>query len=423
MLRQQSRQTWAWMFYDWANSAFATVVIAGFFPVFFREFWSRGQASADITFHLGAANSFASLAIVVTAPFIGAIADSGGLKKRLLLSFAGLGIAMTAALFWLQAGQWQLAAALYVLATIGFMGGNVFYDSLLVDVADPRHYDAVSAGGYAIGYLGGGLLFAVCVAMTLQPHWFGLTDPAAAIRLSFLFTAAWWATFTIPLLLWVPEPAAKEGDGAGRAVAGGWRQLVGTFHEIRRLRVLSLFLLAYWLYIDGVDTVIRMAVDYGLALGFGTSQLITALLITQFVGFPAAIVFGRLGERFGTKRSIGVGIAVFAAVTIAASVMRETWQFYAVAIIIGLVLGGVQSLSRAFYARLIPAGKSAEFFGFYNMLGKFAAVIGPTLMGGVALLTGDQRLAILSLLVLFAAGGALLYFVDEAEGMAAARRI
>ncbi|MEJ2630172.1 MAG: MFS transporter [Acidihalobacter sp.] len=329
---------------------------------------------------------------------------------------------MTGSLFWLQAGQWQLAATLYALATIGFMGANVFYDSLLVDVAKPHRYDAVSAGGYAIGYLGGGLLFAVCVALTLQPHWFGLADPAAAVRLSFLFTAAWWTVFSIPLLLWVPEPAAR-GSGAGRAVAGGWAQLVCTFHEIRRLRVLSLFLIAYWLYIDGVDTVIRMAVDYGLALGFDSSQLITALLITQFVGFPSAVVFGRLGERFGTKRSIGIGIAVFALVTVAASVMRETWQFYAVAIVIGLVLGGVQSLSRAFYARLIPPGKSAEFFGFYNMLGKFAAVIGPTLMGGVALFIGDQRLAMLSLLLLFLAGGVLLCFVDQAEGEAAARQL
>lgn len=408
------------MFYDWANSAFATVVIAGFFPVFFREFWSRGQASADITFHLGLANSAASLAIVVAAPLLGAVADSGGLKKRLLLGFATLGVAMTAALYSLQVGQWQPAATLYALSAIGFMGANVFYDSLLVDVTEPQHYDAVSAGGYAIGYLGGGLLFAVCVAMTLWPHAFGLPDAAAAVRLSFPLTATWWAAFTLPLLLWVREPAPT---GRGRALAGGWRQLAGTVREIRHLRVLSLFLLAYWLYIDGVDTVIRMAVDYGLALGFGTSQLITALLLTQAVGFPAAIVFGRLGERFGTKRSIGLGIAVFALITVTASVMRATWQFYAVAAVIGLVLGGVQSLSRAFYARLVPSAKSAEFFGFYNMLGKFAAVIGPTLMGGVALLTGDQRLAILSLLILFAAGGALLYFVDEEQGQTAAQRL
>ncbi|MEJ2060346.1 MAG: MFS transporter [Gammaproteobacteria bacterium] len=423
MLPTLPRQTWAWAFYDWANSAFATVVIAGFFPVFFREYWSRDVASSEITFHLGLANSAASVAIVVLAPVLGAIADSAGIKKRLLLLFATLGIAMTGAFFWLAAGEWQMAALLYVFASIGFMGGNVFYDSLLVNVAEQRHYDFVSAFGYALGYLGGGLLFAFCVAMTIKPAWFGLSGAAEAVRLSFLLTAVWWALFSLPVLLWVQEPKPLTRGGLVREIAGGFAQLYRTFHEIRRLRVLSLFLLAYWLYIDGVDTVIRMAVDYGLSLGFGTNQLITALLITQFVGFPAAVVFGRLGERYGTKRSIEFGIAVFIVVTILGSMMQKTWHFYAIAVIIGLVLGGVQSLSRSFYARMIPAGKSAEFFGFYNMLGKFAAVIGPALMGGAAVLTGDQRLAILSLLILFVAGGVLLYFVDEQAGIAAAKEL
>jgi MFS transporter, UMF1 family len=410
----------AWAFYDWANSAYTTAVMAGFFPIFFRDYWSAGRASDAITLSLGLANSLSSLAIMVMAPVLGAIADRGGARKRFLMSFAFLGVVMTAGLFWVAEGRWGAAMLLYGLSVFGFSGGNIFYDSLLVTVAKEEKYDAVSALGYALGYLGGGLLFAFCVLMTIKPALFGLADASQAVRVSFLLTALWWAVFTIPLLLLVREPPAPGRLSMLQMIGGGFQQLIGTFRHIRRLKVVFLFLFAYWLYIDGVDTIIRMAVDYGRALGFGRTELITALLLTQFVGFPSALVFGWLGGKIGAKSGIYIAIAVYCLVTIWASFMRDAREFYALAIIIGLVQGGVQSLSRSLYARIIPVDKAAEFFGFYNMLGKFAAVIGPVMMGVAGVLFGSPRAAILSLILLFIGGGTLLAFVDEKKGRLAA---
>jgi len=415
------RPVTAWALYDWANSAFATVVMAGFFPIFLRDYWAAGSESQSVTFFLGLANSLSSLMIMLVAPYLGAVADQGSLKKRFLVQFAFLGILMTAGLFWLAQGQWQLAVAFYALASFGFMGANVFYDSLLVDVAEPRRYERASAFGFALGYLGGGLLFAFCVSMTLMPQVFGLADEGQAVRVSFLLTAAWWAVFSIPLLLFVRESRRAAPEGTARVARAGFRQLWQTFRDIRQLRHVGLFLVAYWLYIDGVDTVIRMAVDYGRAIGFDTNGLITALLVTQFVGFPAAILYGRLGERIGARRGIYIGLGVYVLVTVWAARMESVWEFYALATIIGLVQGGIQALSRAFYARLIPADKSAEFFGFYNVLGKFAAVIGPVMVGWVGLLADSPRAGILSLLVLFASGALLLYLVPERSVGASSR--
>ncbi|WP_330219977.1 MFS transporter [Acidihalobacter prosperus] len=400
----------AWALYDWANSAFATVVMAGFFPIFFREYWSRGQPSETITFHLGVVNSTASLLIALLAPVLGAMADRGRTKKRFLALFTLLGIAGTASMFLLGGGHWQYAAVLYTVAVIGYMGANIFYDALLVAVAKPRDYDRVSSLGYGLGYLGGGGLFAVCVALTLWPSRFGLSDAAEAVKGAFLLTAVWWGVFSMPLLLRVPEPdGGSPVAGWGKVARAGWRQLLETLRHIRSLKLVGGFLLAYWLYIDGVNTVIRMAVNYAMSLGFGSQQLIAALLLTQFVGIPAAIAFGYLGERIGTRTAILFGIGVYVLATLWAAVMHSTWEFYAIAAVIGLVQGGVQGLSRALYARLIPSEKSGEFFGFYNMLGKFAAVIGPLLMGVTALVSDDPRLSILSILILFLSGAILLW--------------
>lgn len=410
------RQALSWAFYDWANSAFATTVIAGFFPIFFKQYWSAGAPVTESTFWLGTANSLASLLIAILAPLLGAIADRGGARKRFLLAFAALGIVMTSALYGVAQGQWVWAATLYGLALIGFSAGNLFYDALLVGVASERQFDVVSALGYGLGYLGGGLLFALNVLMTLYPGGFGLADTAEAVRVSFVTVALWWALFSIPLLLWVPEPPAPNRVGGLAAIRAGLAQLRGTFHQIRRLRAVGTFLLAYWFYIDGVNTVIHMAVDYGLALGFPADSLIVALLIVQFVGFPAAVAFGRLGERWGPRTGIFIAIAAYVLIAIWGYFIQRPWEFYGLATAIGLVQGGIQSLSRSLYARLIPAEQSGEFFGFFNMLGKFAAVLGPVLMGAVSLLSGNPRLSILSLLVLFAGGALLLARVDEAEG-------
>lgn len=413
----------SWALYDWANSAFATSVIAGFFPVFFKQYWSAGADVTVSTFRLGIWNSIASLVIVVLAPALGAIADKGGAKKKFLFFFAMMGVIMTGALSLVSAGHWQSAVLLYAFGIIGFSGGNIFYDSLIVDVIGKRKVDFVSALGYAMGYLGGGILFAINVWMTLRPETFGLADKMDAVRVSFISVAVWWALFSLPIFLFVKEIVVSGRLRGRQAVSAGIRQLNATFSQIRRLRVVFLFLLAYWLYIDGVDTIIRMAIDYGLSLGFDSGSLIVALMITQFIGFPSALIFGKIGEKLGAKTGVLIGISVYVVVTIWAFFMTTVNEFYALAGVIGLVQGGVQSLSRSFYTRIIPQNKAAEFFGFYNMIGRFAAVIGPVLMGWVGLISGDSRAGILSIILLLGAGAALLFTVNEGEGIYMARRL
>lgn len=413
----------SWALYDWANSAFATSVIAGFFPVFFKQYWSAGADVTVSTFRLGIWNSIASLVIVVLAPALGAIADKGGAKKKFLFFFAMMGVIMTGALSLVSAGHWQSAVLLYAFGIIGFSGGNIFYDSLIVDVIGKRKVDFVSALGYAMGYLGGGILFAINVWMTLRPETFGLADKMDAVRVSFISVAVWWALFSLPIFLFVKEIVVSGRLRGRQAVSAGIRQLNATFSQIRRLRVVFLFLLAYWLYIDGVDTIIRMAIDYGLSLGFDSGSLIVALMITQFIGFPSALIFGKIGEKLGAKTGVLIGISVYVVVTIWAFFMTTVNEFYALAGVIGLVQGGVQSLSRSFYTRIIPQNKAAEFFGFYNMIGRFAAVIGPVLMGWVGLISGDSRAGILSIILLLGAGAALLFTLNEGEGIYMARRL
>ncbi len=417
------KQVISWSFYDWANSAFSTTVMAGFFPVFFKEYWSVGANVSMSTFQLGMANSIGSVIVVALAPFLGAVADQGGAKKKFLFLFAFLGIVMTGSLYLVARGAWEMAVALYVFACIGFSGGNIFYDALIVSVAEEEKMDFVSALGFSMGYLGGGLLFALNVAMTLSPLSFGLADAGEAVRVSFISVAIWWGVFSIPIFLFVEEKAVKDRRRGWRAVKAGFKQLNATFREIRRLRIILVFLVGYWFYIDGLDTIIRMAVDYGLALGFSSKNLLAALLITQFVGFPAAILFGWIGGKLGAKFGIFIGISVYLLVTIWAYFMDSEAEFYVLAIVIGLVQGGVQSLSRSLYTRLIPKDKAAEFFGFFNMLGKFAAVIGPPLMGVVSILTGNPRNSIFAVSALFLLGAIFLYFVDVEEGQRLAKKM
>jgi UMF1 family MFS transporter len=415
-LAKQPRQVWAWAFYDWANSAFVTNIMVAFFPIFFRDYWAKGALSSEaVTLQLGTANSIASISIMVLAPILGAIADQGGLKKRLLMGFAILGISATLILTLITEGAWQLAVTAFILGVVGWLGANIFYDSLLVDITEEAKFNQVSAFGYSVGYLGGGLLLAFSVFMSLNPGVFGFSSTIDAVRWVFTITAIWWALFSIPLLLWVQEKPRTQIQRLPFwvTICHAFGQLWATFKHIRRLRTVGLFLLAYWFYIDGVDTIITMAVDYGKALNFPTSSLITALLVTQFVAFPAALGFGWLGNKVGAQRGILLGIGLYALITIGASQMTDVVHFYFLAGAVGLVQGGVQALSRSFYASLIPAEQAAEFFGFYNMLGKFAAVIGPSLVGWTSVLTGSHRLGLLSVLVLFALGAAILVRVPD----------
>ena len=398
----------AWALYDWANSAFATTVMAGFFPVFFKQYWSAGTEAAVSTFQLGMTNSAGSFLIALLAPLLGAVADRGGARIRMLAAFTLLGAFMTAALWLVAHGDWVTAAVVYALAAFGFSGGVTFNDSLLVDVAAREEYDLVSAYGYALGYAGGGLLLALNVAMVADPAFFGLAGAADAVRLSFPMVGVWWILFSLPCFFWVREQAPARPLPAAGAARAGWRELRATIGELRRYRPLLWFLLAYWMYIDGVNTIIKMAVDYGLSLGFPQQSLLVALLLTQFVAFPAALAFGWLGGRIGAKRGILIAIGVYALATIAAFGMQSVAHFYLLAATVGLVQGGIQSLSRSYFAMLVPEGKQGEFFGFYNMMGKFAAVLGPALVGVTALATGSTRAGMLSILVLFGAGAVLL---------------
>lgn len=407
---------WSWALYDWANSAFATTVMAGFFPVFFKSYWASGMSATESTVRLGTANAIASLLVVLLAPLLGVIADRSGRKKGLLMMLAMLGVLMSGGLFLVGEGYWLVAAGLYVLGVIGFAGGNVTYDAMLLEVADRSEFERVSALGFALGYLGGGLLFAVNVLMVLYPQAFGLADKAEAVRIAFLSVAVWWALFSLPVLLFVHETPRPHADTLASGTRRAWGEMVETWRLLRRLPMAFTFLIAYWCYIDGVDTIVRMAVDYGLSLGFAADSLLTALLLTQFVGFPAALVFGRIGDRIGAKRAIWLALIVYVLAVFWAWRMTATWEFYGLAIVIGLVQGGVQSMSRALYARLIPAEHAGRLFGLYNMMGKFAAVVGPLLVGWVAVLSGNARTGILSVLVLFLAGGWLLARVRVAEG-------
>ena len=354
------------------------------------------------------------------------MSDRGGGRKKFLSFFAGLGILMTASLAWVHAGYWWVGLVLYGLGTVGFSGANVFYDSMLVDVSGEKELDLVSALGYSAGYIGGGLLFLVNVLMVQKPEWFGLSDNAEAVKASFLSVSIWWAVFTIPLLLWVKEKPARDKESPLEAVRQGFRQFIGTLKEIRRLRVLLLFLVAYWIYIDGVNTVIKTAVFFGdRILGLDQAALITALLVTQFVAFPAALAFGALGQRIGPKPAILIGIAVYlVALVYAWRFLYDERDFYLLAVAIGLVQGGVQSLSRSLYARLVPASKTAEFFGFFNMVGKFATILGPVLIAFTPKLIpgATERDGIIALSLLFLVGGYLLSRVSIDEGVKAAQR-
>lgn len=412
--RAPRREVIAWAFYDWANSAFATTVMAGFFPVFYSAI-SVGLDAEQAQFWLNIALAISSLLIGLSGPMLGVIADRGGWRQAFLAGFAAVGILATAALAWIQSGQWQMALLLYATASIGFAGGNVFYDSLLPRVARGRDMDRVSALGYALGYGGGGLLFALNVVMVLEPGRFGLADQGAAVRASFLSVSLWWLLFSLPVLLMVrPAPVATQASGRlGVSVwRGAWRELGRTLKAMRAERVLVIFLLAYWLYIDGVNTVIKTAVFFGdRVLGLDQSGLITALLLTQFVALPAALLFGWIGQRIGARTGILIGLAVYLFVVFYAwAFLASSRDFYLLAVAIGLVQGGVQSLSRSLFATLVPIGKSAEYFGVFNLVGKFATVLGPLLMAFTPLVfvAAGPRASILSLSLLFLLGGGLL---------------
>jgi len=412
MLNEKNKSIIGWAMYDWANSVFVTVVIAGFFPIIFKTYWASDLNTNESTFWLGIANAFASLVVVTMAPFLGAVGDKFYLRKELLLGSMLVGVITTAALSGLSQGEWLLVVVLYVIASVGFMMANVFYDALLIPVGENGQIDKISGLGYGLGYLGGGVSLAACVYVSQQPELIGFSEPLNAVLMCFIFVAVWWFLFSLPLAVWTKDSKRIIKQANTISV---FRQTYNVFKAVFSNSQIRLFLIAYWLYIDGVDTIIRMAVDYGMALGFESEDLIIALLITQFVGFPAAIIYGYIGSHVGVKQSLLAGIGVYMLITWLGYNMSSIADFYFVAVLIGLVQGGVQAMSRSFFARMVPQNQAAEYFGIYNMLGKSAAIIGPLLMGGVALLTENHRYSILSLLVLFIVGGILLAQVKNIQ--------
>lgn len=409
-----TKKVFAWALYDWANSSFATTVMVVFFPLFFKQYLTPDQDATTSTFWLGIANGVSSFVLAIMAPWLGALADRGGAHLRFLAAFTAIGVIPTAMLGFVDIGDWQTAAALFAVASLGFWGGLIFYDSMLVKVAPPKRLDSVSGFGYAMGYLGGALLLTVNVVMFAKPALFGLASPEAAIRASFISVAVWWTLFAIPIFRSSPGAAQRAPVGTGSALREGFQELLRTFKEVRTYRPVILFLLAYWMYIDGVNTIMKMAVDYGLALGFPADSLISGVLMIQFIGFPATLLFGALGDRISPLVGIFVGIGVYAAVTFYAVFMTTVGEFYVMAVAIGCVQGATQAMSRSYYGRLIPADRAGEFYGFYNMMGKFAAVLGPLLMAFTAKLTGSSRMAILSVALLFAGGAIVLVIASRA---------
>lgn len=413
----------AWCLYDWANSAFATTVMAALFPPFFRTLaQNAGFGETAATSLWGYVTAGALLLMALAGPLLGAVADARGRRKSFLALFAGLGILATASFATLSGDRWQLGAVLYIVANFGFGGSILFYESLLPGLASGPEMDRLSARGYGWGYAGGGLLLVVNLLMVTHPQWCGLSGPGQAVQVSFVMVALWWALFSLPLFRHVPELPGVSAPETGRSAwSDGFHRLGETFQHIRRYRQLTLFLAAYWIYNDGIGTIVKMATAYGSEIGIGMAHLMGALVLTQAIGIPFAFLFGRLAVRTGPKRAILWALAVYAVISVGGFFLQSAAHFYILAGLVGTVQGGAQALSRSLFGSMVPRQRSAEFFGFYSASGKLAGVAGPLVFGLVGQLTGTSRLGIFALVVFFLVGGFLLMKVDESAGRQEAR--
>ena len=399
----------SWALYDWANSAFAVTVIAGFFPIFLKLYWAAEVSPQESTYYLGLANSSAGLILFIFAPILGAISDHSQSKKRFLFFFSYLGILTCSGLAFIAKGNWQWALSLYILAFIGFTQGETFYNSLLTSVATIKQLDFISSLGYASGYIGGGLFFLFSVIMYLKPEWFGIASSVTSIKLSFILVGIWWALFSLPIFLLFKEKKLGGARGVFSSISQGIKQLKNTAKQIKQHKKIFYFLIAYWFYIDGATTLIKMAVDYGVALGFPPSSLIIALLLVQFVAFPATLLYYKFGQFIGVKRAILLAILAYSVATVLGAFISTPLHFYLLAIVIGCFQGGLFALSRSYYAKLIPQNQEGEFFGFFSMWTRFASLLGPFLVGIVAKYSGNSRIAILAIVILFLIGAFLFY--------------
>jgi MFS transporter, UMF1 family len=421
----------AWAMYDWANSAMMTTIIAAVFPIYFSDVAGAGLKREVATQRFAEASTLGMVLIAILSPILGSIADARPIKKRMLGIFMMIGVTAVACMYFIHRGDWVLAAILFVVANIGANGSFVFYDALLPHIANDKEIDRVSTAGYALGYVGGGILLALNLAWILKPEWFGLpfgpnlTDAQKTLpsRLSFLSVAAWWTLFSIPLFRRVPEPPFKPmaGEQQENVLKAAFARLGATFHELRRYKQGFLMLVAFLIYNDGIGTIFRMATIYGREIGIQQGPMIAALVLVQFVGIPFAFLFGALAGRIGAKRSILLALGVYVVISILAHFMKNATHFFLLAILVGMVQGGSQALSRSLFATLIPRDKSGEFFGFFAVVEKFAGIFGPLVFAASGAIGGSSRFAILSVIAFFVVGAALLAKVDVEAGQAAAR--
>jgi UMF1 family MFS transporter len=414
----------AWAMYDWANSAFQTTIIAVVFPIYYQKVVAAGQPESVSMSRFAWATTLAILIVAIVAPILGAMADYSAIKKRLLGVFVGIGATATAAMYWIQRGDWAFALVLFVIGNVGVAGSIVFYESLLPHLVGEKDLDRVSTAGYAIGYMGGGSLLAINLLMIQRPELFGIPDAGVATRLALASVAVWWVLFSIPLFRQVPEPPARiEPDEApgGNALLTGARRLGETFRELRRYRDAFVFLLAFLLYNDGIQTMIRMATLYGTGIGLPESAMITALLMTQFIGIPCAFLFGMVASRTGARNGVFFGLAVYLVISLLGYYMSTPAHFFALAALVGMVQGGTQALSRSLFASMIPRHKSSEFFAFFSVFERYAGVLGPAIFAFVIERSGSGRAAILAVAVFFVIGAAILAFVNVDRGRQAAR--
>jgi MFS transporter, UMF1 family len=417
----------AWAMYDWASSAMQTTIMVAVFPIYFVRVAGAGIAESGATQRLAAVNSLALVVIAVISPILGAISDYRGAKKRFLAGFMAMGVVAILGMFWIGRGDLDLASALFTLSLIGVAGSFVFYEALLPHVARPTEIDRVSTAGYALGYLGGGILLALNLAWIQRPEWLGLPhgpgldehQSTLPVRLAFLSVALWWVIFSIPLFRRVQEPARvlERDEARGRnPVITAFVRLWETFRELRTYRNAFLLLLAFLIYNDGIQTIIKMATAYGTEIGIGQSALISAILLVQFVGIPCSFLFGMLATRIGAKRALFLGLVVYTAISLLGYFMTTALHFYILAGLVGTVQGGTQALSRSMFASMIPRHKSGEFFGFFSVFEKFAGIFGPLIYAGTIAATGSSRNAILSVILFFAVGALLLGPVNLEEG-------
>ena len=405
----------AWTMYDWGNSAFATTIMAAVLPVYYSSVAAANLTPSDATAHWAFTTTIAMIIVAVLGPILGAMADFSGAKKRFLISFVLVGITGTALLYLVRSGDWIMASIFFIFGNIGFSGANVFYDSLLPHVANTDEIDQVSSRGFAMGYLGGGLLLAINLAMImLSPD--EMTEMMT--RLSFLSVAIWWLVFTIPLWRFVHEPPRRimVGEANRNPVQASLRRLLITFSQIKQFKQLTKFIVAFWLYNNGIGTIIVMAGIYGKELNFSTTTIIGTLLMVQFVAIPFSLLFGWLAKKIGTKTSIILSLVIYTLIAIGGYYLQKEIHFWLLGFAVATVQGGSQALSRSLCGRMMPKSKSAEFFSFFSVSAKIAGTAGPFVFGLVSKIMGNSRLSIISLIIFFAAGGILLSNVNGSEG-------